>query len=281
MTAYFRCSGAVGSELVTEMNAAFNEVFESSSVNYPVKEWADDTNLLGPIPIRTKSGTNSVSFSDSLAMPLVSLKATLANRVNTTELSAIRVMIRHGAELRSCVQSLNTPIVGGELDFLSGAVTHPYIRGPITTNKLITQSENASGLIYISWAWTSGSTKAEGVTNIRSNLFTTSQTRIQQDASVEGISGSDTGVGMYIAILASRLTGDLTTNEGRIAAFRQWATDNGLVVDYEARAQGTTVTFEPLTNEQADPITGLNEYYEAESGVWDSCEVSYYLDIND
>lgn len=281
MTAYFRCNGAVGSELLTEMNAAFNEVFETSSVNYPVKEWADDTNLLGPIPIRTKSGTNSVSFSDSLAMPLVSLKATLANRVNTTELSTIRIMIRHGAELRSCVQPLDIPIVGGELDFLSGAVTHPYIRGPITTNKIITQPENGSGLIYISWAWTSARTKAEGVTNIRSNLFTTMSEQLTPDATVEGISGAPSSVGMYITILASRLTGDLTTNEGRIAAFRQWATDNGLVVDYEARAQGTTVTFEPLTNEQADPITGLNEYYEAESGDWDSCEVSYYLDIND
>ena len=280
MTAYFRCNGAVGSELLTEMNAAFNEVFETSSVNYPLKEWADDTNLLGPIPIRTKSGTNSVSFSNSLAMPLVSLKAVLANRVNTTELSTIRIMIRHGAELRSCVQPLNMPIVGGVVDFKNGVVNNPYLRGPITTTKLITQAENANGIIFISFAFNNPS-KVTGITNVRSNLFPTSQTRIQQDASVEGISGADEGVGMYIAVNASRLSGDLTTNEGRIAAFREWATDNGLVVDYEARADNITVTFDPLTNEQADPITGLNEYYEAESGDWDSCEVSYYLDIND
>lgn len=279
MTAYFRCSGSLGAELVTDMNTAFDEAFNTSGGSYPVNEWADLTNLLGPIPIKTKQDYEGViQFSDSLAKPLKSYTGTLASRVNTNEISGFSINVQHGADDDNFTFYLNRAIVGGEVDFINGVVNHPYFRGPITTVKLtIPNGPNASGLIFISWAFAGlYPVKAEGITNVRSNLFPTSQTRIEQDASVEGISG-DSGVGMRLAIEASKLSGDLTTSEGRIAAFRQWAEDNGLVVDYEGK--NTPVSFTPLTDE-LDTVQGYNAYTGLGVGYWDSFELQYYFDIS-
>lgn len=280
MTAYFRCSGSIGSALITDMNTAFDEAFETSGGSYPVEEWADFTNLLGPIPVITMQDYERViQFSNSLAKPLKSYTGTLASRVNSNEISAVSISVTHGAETNNYTFYLDRAVVGGVVDFKNGVVNNPYLRGPITTTKLVTQAENANGIIFISFAFGPLS-KVTGITNVRSNLFPTSQTRIQQDASVEGISGSDTGVSMYIAINASRLSGDLTTSEGRIAAFRQWAEDNGLVVDYEVNTTYSgPVEFTPLTTE-LDTIQGYNAYTGSGANVWDSLELQYYLDIN-
>lgn len=283
MTAYFRCTGSIDAELVADMSAAFDEAFGTSGGSYPVKEWADDTNLLGPIPTKTKTGTNSVSFSDSLAMPLKSLKGTLASRVNTTELTDLGLQVQHGASVNVYSFHLSRAIVGGEVDFLNGSVDHVYLRGDVTAFRLLSNEANASGIIVFSWAWGGMTpTKAAGTTNVRSNLFATKNTQITQDATEEGISGgTGSGVGMYIAILASRLSGDLSTRDGRSAAFKQWATDNGLVVDYEADLSSFgPVIFTPLNNHETDSISGSNTYLGTGSNTWDSFEVEYYFDIS-
>lgn len=49
--------------LKTEMNSVLNKKFGTTGQNYPPKQWPDDVNLLGPLPIKNASGVIA-SFSD-------------------------------------------------------------------------------------------------------------------------------------------------------------------------------------------------------------------------
>lgn len=74
--AYFRCGGAgIPASIKNDMNAVLNKKFGTSAQTYPPKEWADDVNLMGLLPIRTASGSIA-HFSDGADdVPLKSLTA--------------------------------------------------------------------------------------------------------------------------------------------------------------------------------------------------------------
>lgn len=71
--AYFRCGGGSGlpAGLQSGMNAVLNKKF-GTSTTYDPAGWPSDVNLLGPLPVRTISGS-IVSFSDGADdVPIVS-----------------------------------------------------------------------------------------------------------------------------------------------------------------------------------------------------------------
>lgn len=62
---WFRVGGAgIPATLKNAMNAVFNKKFGTSGQNYPPKQWPDDVNLLGPLPIVVSNKAPIVSFND-------------------------------------------------------------------------------------------------------------------------------------------------------------------------------------------------------------------------
>lgn len=112
----------------------------------------------------------------------------------------------------------------------------------------------------------SAATKAFGVTNVKSNLFVTASSIIPTYATFEGISGYQNGPSIYLSILASRLTGDLSTMEGRATAFANWATANNLEIEYELDDAHKTTEQGTSFRQYA----GINDY-----------GIMYWLDSND
>ena len=102
--------------------------------------------------------------------------------------------------------------------------------------------------------------KTAGVKTVMSNLFPASSTTIFNDATTEGMSGHATyNQTTYIAVFASRLTGDLSTQNNRSTAFQNWITANNLEIYYElATPTTTTLTPQPLTT-----VAGFNAFYES------------------
>ena len=49
MTTFFKGSDKFA-KVKADMNTALNQVYSTSSVDYLSKDWAADTNLLGPLP---------------------------------------------------------------------------------------------------------------------------------------------------------------------------------------------------------------------------------------
>ena len=75
----------------------------------------------------------------------------------------------------------------------------------------------------------------------------------------ESISGSDGNSRIYIVISASKLTGDLSTEENRSTAFKTWLTNNPTSVDYPL-ATPTTESLPPFDNPQKSFVGGTEEF---------------------
>jgi hypothetical protein len=112
-------------------------------------------------------------------------------------------------------------------------------------------------------------TKAYGVSNILTNYFATASSIVTSQDSVEGISGYSNNY-IYCCVLASHLSGDLTTQAGRSAAFINWLTDNNIKIIYEL-ATPTTLSASPYTNPQETAVGGTEEFvdYLVEQGTRD------------
>ena len=50
MATFFKSSAEFG-KVKADMNQALNIAYSTSEVDYPSKNWADDTNLLGVLPV--------------------------------------------------------------------------------------------------------------------------------------------------------------------------------------------------------------------------------------
>lgn len=67
--------GGIPASVKTDMNAVLNKKFGTQGETYPPKEWADDVNLMGVLPIRTASGTIAHFEDGADDVPLKSLTA--------------------------------------------------------------------------------------------------------------------------------------------------------------------------------------------------------------
>lgn len=69
--------GGIPASVKTDMNAVLNKKFGTVGETYPPKEWADDVNLLGLLPIRTASGTIAHLEDGADDVPCVSVVANI------------------------------------------------------------------------------------------------------------------------------------------------------------------------------------------------------------
>ena len=289
MTAYFRCSGSISSELVTDMSAAFDDAFGTSGGSYPVKEWADFTNLLGPIPKVTKSGVDSVSFSDALTRPLTSLKFKLTDTYGTGYSSAT-MQVHHtegGSSVQRNYQTLfvGRTLQGGTLDAVNKRVIDPLVKFDFSTASINSRLGNSDICVI----YTIGASdmyiqpyKADGDV-VKCNVLPTLPSISLQETITEGVS-ADSGA-LKISIECDHLTGDLETADGRKQALLDWISSNSAVVLVSPRdtKPGHTPIVVPCWDnltDQTDPSTGANAYELTAATPTDSVTVEYWLDIS-
>ena len=302
---YFRCTGSVDGELVRDMNTALNDAFGTSGVTYPIKDWAKDTNLLGPIPIRTKTGTSSVSFNDGLARPLKSLKFTLKDRYTVNEegnLSQVYMPTTHTEEGEAVTSYYGSDfggyaLRGGTIDVLNKQVINPLIN--LDFDNAIRSMTSRVGdydvcciyQIQLNDCYAKGTGDGD-LTTAKSNVLNT-LSGIDLHTQEPGIAVNASSVNSQIAIsiLVSELVADvedLDTEEQRQQALADWITAHDfefLYSPWKDRTTGDLITvpcFTNLTNE-TDASTDYNQYKIQDNDanvISTSAEVSYLLDIN-
>ena len=287
MTAYFRCNGAVGSELVTDMSAAFDDAFGTSGGSYPVKEWADFTNLLGPIPKVTKSGVDSVDVDDALERPLLSLKHKLTDTYGAGY-SSFTMSVTHtegGSSVHRNYQTsfMGYTLQGGTLDVVNKYVIDPLVKVDFDNVQIVSRIGNDDICVIYTVAFSDmfiQEYKADGDVVKCNELSTLSS--ISVETTTEGVS-ADSGV-LKISIECAHLTGDLDTANGRKQALLDWISSNSavfLVSPYEVKPGHAPIVipcFDTLTDE-TDPSAGHNAYSSV-GNVTDSVTVEYWLDIS-
>ena len=116
--------------------------------------------------------------------------------------------------------------------------------------------------------------KKMGATNVISSMFPTNNDIILTTTDQELVSGYSGGVAVYVSIKASRLTGDLTTAEGRATAFKNWCGANNFKVLYEL-ATPTTDTATPFASPQNVDKDGTEEYVTTQKFVPIGHETQY------
>lgn len=303
---YFRCTGSVDGELVRDMNTALNDAFETSGVTYPIKDWAKDTNLLGPIPIRTKTGTSSVSFNDGLARPLKSLKFILKDRYtanNEGDLSQVYMPTTHTEEGEAVTSYYGSDfgsytLRGGTVDVLNKQVINPLVNLDFD-NDIRSMSSRVGDYdvcciyrIQLNDCYAKP-TDLGDLTTAKSNVLN-AIANIDLHTQVPGIAVNSLSVStsqIAISILVSELVADvedLDTEEQRQQALADWITAHDFEFLYSPwtdRTTGDLITvpcFTNLTNE-TDASTEYNAYAMQDSDanvITTSVEVSYLLDIN-
>ena len=154
--------------------------------------------------------------------------------------------------------TLSETVYGGTLNFLTGELT--------------VDMEMADAATLATYSWNSGSInnntgmirfmanigKAVGFSNVISNIFQTKQGAVASDYdNYENLSGYSSNAILYVIIHSSRLTGDLSTADGRKTAFISWLTDNNMQVAYEP---ASTRTLQESTQD-VELIPGVNNVW--------------------
>lgn len=145
-------------------------------------------------------------------------------------------------------------VYGGTLDVTKGTLTvdRAYI-GLNTVAKWSSDALNAAGYIRFIQAIPN---KANGK-YLYCDALPVKQSAILSDATDEGISGYNTNSSVYIAINASRLSGDLSTSTGRNDSFKNYLANNPINIVYEL---ATPQTYS-LTPTEISTLLGANTLY--------------------
>ena len=69
--------GGIPASVKTDMNSVLNKKFGTSGQTYPPKEWAEDVNLMGLLPIRTASGSVAHFEDGAEDVPMKSVTANI------------------------------------------------------------------------------------------------------------------------------------------------------------------------------------------------------------
>ena len=157
------------------------------------------------------------------------------------------------------LDSSNKLYYDGDVYESDGTVTRKYTEKEPSdfSNIASTDINETTGMIR--FVLNTSNLKKVGVLNVRSNLFSTASTLVQDTDTVEGISGYNGGNSVYVVIKASRLSGDLSTSGGRQTAFLTWSSANGLKFVYEL-ATPTTESADPYTSPQWVDNWGTEEF---------------------
>lgn len=160
-------------------------------------------------------------------------------------------------------------VYGGELNLTTGVLTVTFKMVNLFGRDWDSGSPNQDG--YIRFVnHTSIGDKANGY-NLYCNILPVKSTLIPSSPTTIGISGYSGNANIYMAISSDMLTGDLSTNEGRNTAFKDWISANGLQILYEL---ATPITYQ-LTPQELTTLLGTNNIW---SNTGDS-EIKYRADI--
>lgn len=276
------------------MNEALNSAFSTSGVDYHSREWADDIAILGAYPpIRTVKATNEPGQGISLDIEAGEGWKVTDARVETFDIdTTIEQFIFGGpsGDVTIMVYSYCGDVCGGEFHIASRsrlnieyrAIKNPWIHWHPATSPLDEQvkspsPESAAGYVFFELP-TSDETpgvdceKIIGVTNVKCNALPTLDEIIAPPMTKAGISGSDASTSILVSIKATDLTGDLTTESGRVSAFETWFSANDVKIAYRVNGLAETEAI-PLT----DPVFAFvpNETNRFGAGLQGELTISY------
>ncbi len=148
-------------------------------------------------------------------------------------------------------------VYGAYVDVLNGelVVDRAIYRYEEFAGKISSDATNVYG--YVRFICDFNNDKKQGITNVSSNLFPTHYATIPQSTDFEAISGHSSLNGVYLSINESRLSGDLSTSDGRAAAIRNWSRENGLEICYELAEP----IHYPLTPTEIKTLLGTNNIW--------------------